>query len=125
MSHPFPICNSSYLHLSFSFWTVSHVSHLSARLSQTRTRLSSLLRFDGQVPHNQHTILRQYELVESVLGYDPDADEALLNRAYVYTVQKHGTQTRASGDPYFSHPVEVAGLMTDLDRKSTRLNSSH
>ncbi|MBE5074697.1 bifunctional (p)ppGpp synthetase/guanosine-3',5'-bis(diphosphate) 3'-pyrophosphohydrolase [Erythrobacteraceae bacterium E2-1 Yellow Sea] len=59
-------------------------------------------------------MLRQYELVERVLGYDPDADEALLNRAYVYTVQKHGTQLRASGDPYFSHPVEVAGLMTDL-----------
>jgi len=59
-------------------------------------------------------MLRQYELVERVLGYDPNADEAALNRAYVYTVQKHGTQTRASGDPYFSHPVEVAGLMTDL-----------
>lgn len=59
-------------------------------------------------------MLRQYELVERVKGYDPDADEALLNRAYVYTVQKHGTQKRASGDPYFSHPVEVAGLMTDL-----------
>jgi GTP pyrophosphokinase len=38
----------------------------------------------------------------------------MLNRAYVYTVQKHGTQKRASGDPYFSHPVEVAGLMTEL-----------
>ena len=59
-------------------------------------------------------MLRQYELVERVKEYDPDADEAMLNRAYVYTVQKHGTQTRASGDPYFSHPVEVAGLMTDL-----------
>jgi GTP pyrophosphokinase len=59
-------------------------------------------------------MLRQYELVERVLGYDPDADEAMLNRAYVYTVQKHGTQKRASGDPYFSHPVEVAGLMTEL-----------
>ena len=59
-------------------------------------------------------MLRQYELVERVLDYDPDADEALLNRAYVYTVQKHGSQKRASGDPYFSHPVEVAGLMTDL-----------
>ena len=59
-------------------------------------------------------MLRQYELVERVKQYDPDADEALLNRAYVYTVQKHGAQKRASGDPYFSHPVEVAGLMTDL-----------
>ncbi len=59
-------------------------------------------------------MLRQYELIERVLAYAPDADEALLNRAYVYTVQKHGSQKRASGDPYFSHPVEVAGLMTDL-----------
>ncbi|MDP3906478.1 bifunctional (p)ppGpp synthetase/guanosine-3',5'-bis(diphosphate) 3'-pyrophosphohydrolase [Novosphingobium sp.] len=59
-------------------------------------------------------MLRQYELVERVMSYAPDADEAMLNRAYVYTVQKHGTQTRASGDPYFSHPVEVAGLMTEL-----------
>jgi len=59
-------------------------------------------------------MLRQYELVERVKAYEPDADEALLNRAYVYTVQKHGAQKRASGDPYFSHPIEVAGLMTDL-----------
>ena len=59
-------------------------------------------------------MLRQYELVERVLAYDPGADEAMLNRAYVYTVQKHGAQKRASGDPYFSHPVEVAGLMTEL-----------
>jgi GTP pyrophosphokinase len=59
-------------------------------------------------------MLRQYELVERVKAYEPDADEAVLNRAYVYTVQKHGAQKRASGDPYFSHPVEVAGLMTEL-----------
>ena len=59
-------------------------------------------------------MLRQYELVERFLAYEPEADAAMLNRAYVYTVQKHGTQKRASGDPYFSHPVEVAGLMTEL-----------
>jgi GTP diphosphokinase / guanosine-3',5'-bis(diphosphate) 3'-diphosphatase len=59
-------------------------------------------------------MLRQYELVERVTAYDPDADEDILNRAYVYTVQKHGAQKRASGDPYFSHPIEVAGLMTEL-----------
>jgi len=59
-------------------------------------------------------MLRQYELVEKVRSYDSDADEAMLNRAYVFTVQKHGTQKRASGDPYFSHPVEVAGILTDL-----------
>src|ERR1700754_5216349 len=59
-------------------------------------------------------VLRQYELVDRVLSYDPDADEALLNRAYVFSVNAHGTQKRASGDPYFSHPIEVAGILTDL-----------
>ncbi|MBP7951909.1 MAG: bifunctional (p)ppGpp synthetase/guanosine-3',5'-bis(diphosphate) 3'-pyrophosphohydrolase [Sphingorhabdus sp.] len=59
-------------------------------------------------------MIRQYELVERVRAYAPDVDEDRLNRAYVYTVQMHGAQKRASGDPYFSHPVEVAGLMTDL-----------
>ena len=59
-------------------------------------------------------MLRQYELVERVTRYDPDADEALLNRAYVFSMKAHGDQKRASGDPYFSHPVEVAGILTDL-----------
>lgn len=59
-------------------------------------------------------MLRQYQLVEKVMDYDHDANEDLLNRAYVFTVQKHGSQKRASGDPYFSHPVEVAGILTDL-----------
>ncbi|RYE03769.1 MAG: bifunctional (p)ppGpp synthetase/guanosine-3',5'-bis(diphosphate) 3'-pyrophosphohydrolase [Sphingomonadales bacterium] len=59
-------------------------------------------------------MLRQYELVDRVLSYDPDADEALLNRAYVFSVNAHGSQKRASGDPYFSHPIEVAGILTDL-----------
>lgn len=59
-------------------------------------------------------MLRQYELVDRVLEYDPNADEALLNRAYVFSMQAHGGQKRASGDPYFSHPIEVAGILTDL-----------
>jgi RelA/SpoT family (p)ppGpp synthetase len=60
-------------------------------------------------------VLRQYELVERVKSYDPDADEALLNRAYVFSMKAHGSQLRASGDPYFSHPIEVAGILTDLN----------
>ncbi len=59
-------------------------------------------------------VLRQYELVDRVLSYDPDADEALLNRAYVFSMKAHGSQKRASGDPYYSHPIEVAGILTDL-----------
>jgi GTP pyrophosphokinase len=58
--------------------------------------------------------MRQYELVERVQKYDPGADEALLNRAYVYAMQAHGHQKRASGDPYFSHPLEVAAILTEF-----------
>jgi GTP diphosphokinase / guanosine-3',5'-bis(diphosphate) 3'-diphosphatase len=58
-------------------------------------------------------MLRQFELIDKVRSYDPTADEALLNRAYVYTMRMHGAQTRASGDPYFAHPIEVAGILTD------------
>ncbi len=59
-------------------------------------------------------MMRQYELVERVLSYDPTADEALLDRAYVYAMRAHRNQTRASGDPYFSHPLEVAAILTEL-----------
>ncbi|MGQ9368885.1 RelA/SpoT family protein [Azospirillum sp. A39] len=59
-------------------------------------------------------MIRQYELVERVKAYDPSADEDLLNRAYVFSMKAHGSQTRASGDPYFSHPLEVAGILTTL-----------
>ena len=41
--------------------------------------------------------MRQYELVERVTAYDPKADEALLNRAYVYAMKAHSQQMRASG----------------------------
>jgi len=58
--------------------------------------------------------MRQYELVERVQKYKPDANEALLNKAYVYAMQKHGQQKRASGDPYISHPLEVAAILTEL-----------
>ena len=59
-------------------------------------------------------MIRQYELVERVKAYDPTADEGVLNRAYVFSLKAHGAQTRASGDPYFSHPLEVAGILTTL-----------
>jgi len=58
-------------------------------------------------------MIRQYELVERVKAYDPGADEEALNRAYVFAMKAHGAQTRASGDPYFSHPLEVAGILTN------------
>jgi len=62
----------------------------------------------------QPHMMRQYDLIERVKRYNPNASEALLNRAYVYAMKAHGEQKRASGDPYFSHPLEVAAILTDL-----------
>ena len=59
-------------------------------------------------------MMRQYELLERVRRYNPEADEDLLNRAYVFAMKAHGQQKRASGDPYFSHPLEVAAILTEF-----------
>jgi GTP pyrophosphokinase len=59
-------------------------------------------------------MMRQYELVDRVKRYNPNADEGLLDRAYVYAMKAHGTQKRASGDPFFAHPLEVAAILTDM-----------
>jgi GTP diphosphokinase / guanosine-3',5'-bis(diphosphate) 3'-diphosphatase len=65
-------------------------------------------------PAKPRGMMRQYDLVEKVRSYNPDTNEDLLNRAYVYAMKAHGAQTRASGDPYFSHPLEVAAILTGL-----------
>src|SRR5258706_13704886 len=65
-------------------------------------------------PRGRRKLMRQTELVERVKAYDPGADEGLLNKAYVYAMKAHGKQFRASGDPYFAHPLEVAAILTDL-----------
>ncbi len=66
-------------------------------------------------------MIRQYELVERVKAYDPNADELLINRAYVYAMIQHGNQVRASGDPYISHPLEVAGLLAGIKLDSASI----
>ena len=59
-------------------------------------------------------MMEQVELLERVRAYDPHASEDLLSRAYDFSVAAHGSQTRESGDPYYLHPVEVAGILTDM-----------
>jgi len=59
-------------------------------------------------------MIRQFELVEKVRDYDPAVNEVGINKAYIFAMQKHGSQRRASGDPYFSHPLEVAWLLADM-----------
>src|SRR5579862_4373364 len=65
-------------------------------------------------PKGKRKLMRQTELVDRVKAYHPEADEGLLNKAYVYAMKAHGKQFRASGDPYFAHPLEVAAILTDL-----------
>ena len=65
--------------------------------------------------------MRQYELVERVTRYDPDANEDLLNRAYVYAMKAHGNQKRASGEAYFNHPLEVAAILAEMKLDSSTI----
>jgi len=67
----------------------------------------------GARPVPAARFLRQFELIERVRAYDPNVDEGLINRAYVYATAMHGGQKRHSGDPYFAHPIEVAGILTE------------
>ncbi|MFT5180417.1 MAG: guanosine-3',5'-bis(diphosphate) 3'-pyrophosphohydrolase [Alphaproteobacteria bacterium] len=55
----------------------------------------------------------QHELVERVKAYDLKFDAALINRAYDFSKKAHGSQTRESGALYFSHPLEVADILTN------------
>src|SRR5882757_9802655 len=66
-------------------------------------------------------MIRQFELVERVKAYDPAADEDALNRAYVFAMKAHGSQSRASGDPYFSHPLQVAEILTRMKLDSASI----
>ena len=56
----------------------------------------------------------QADLVADVRGYDPGADGDLLRRAYAFSMAAHASQLRESGDPYFSHPLEVARIIVEM-----------
>jgi len=69
---------------------------------------------DTKSDNKKPRLMRQVDLLDRVRRYNPNTNEALLNRAYVYAMKAHGEQKRASGDPYFSHPLQVAAILTDL-----------
>ncbi|HEB79530.1 MAG TPA: bifunctional (p)ppGpp synthetase/guanosine-3',5'-bis(diphosphate) 3'-pyrophosphohydrolase, partial [Rhodospirillales bacterium] len=66
-------------------------------------------------------MIRQFELVEQVKAYDESADEDALNRAYVFATMAHGAQMRESGDDFFVHPLEVAGILTQYKLDSASI----
>ena len=54
------------------------------------------------------------DIVDRVRGYHSQADFELINKAFVFSSQKHEGQKRKSGEPYFTHPVAVAGIITEM-----------
>ncbi len=84
------------------------------RASLERTVSNSPQAIEKSSQSRKPQMMRQYDLIERVRAYNPNTNEALLNRAYVYAMKAHGDQRRASGDPYFSHPIEVAAILTEL-----------
>ncbi len=66
-------------------------------------------------------MIRQLELLERVKVYEPAVNEDALNRAYVFSMKAHGSQKRASGDPYISHPIEVAGILANMKLDSAAI----
>jgi guanosine-3',5'-bis(diphosphate) 3'-pyrophosphohydrolase len=62
-------------------------------------------------------------LIEEIPKYQPGADLALLNRAYEFSAASHQGQQRASGEPYLSHPLEVANLLVDFKMDVTTVTA--
>ncbi len=56
----------------------------------------------------------QIELLDQIRVYHPDIDQDSVAKAYDYAREMHEGQTRASGEPYYTHPVEVAGILADM-----------
>ena len=60
-------------------------------------------------------MVRRFEdILERVLAFNPEADQDLLRKAYVFSAREHRNQKRRSGEPYLVHPIEVAYILADL-----------
>lgn len=59
-------------------------------------------------------MIRVNDIIDKISEYDPDADLGIIERAYIYSARVHEGQVRLSGEPYLSHPLEVAGILTDM-----------
>src|SRR5579885_3199951 len=54
------------------------------------------------------------QLISKVRSYNPQADAGLIRRAYEYSARMHGEQKRMSGEPYVTHPLNVALIIADF-----------
>ncbi|MFO7665467.1 MAG: bifunctional (p)ppGpp synthetase/guanosine-3',5'-bis(diphosphate) 3'-pyrophosphohydrolase [Desulfobacterales bacterium] len=59
-------------------------------------------------------MIRITDIIDKITANNPDADHDIIDRAYIYSARVHEGQTRLSGEPYLSHPLEVAGILADM-----------
>ena len=59
-------------------------------------------------------MIRINDIIDKITEYHPDADLDIIDRAYIYSARVHDGQVRLSGEPYLSHPLEVAGILADM-----------
>jgi GTP pyrophosphokinase len=59
-------------------------------------------------------MIRISDILDKMTQYNPEADLDLVDRAYIYSAKVHDGQMRLSGEPYLSHPLEVAGILADM-----------
>ena len=65
-------------------------------------------------PHQGLSIVRINDIIESLQSYYPHADTALIEKAYIFSAKAHQGQIRLSGEPYFTHPLHVAYILTKM-----------
>ena len=64
-------------------------------------------------------MIRITDILDKIYDYNPGGDSDIIDRAYIYSAKAHEGQVRLSGEPYLSHPLEVANILADMrDRKS-------
>ena len=59
-------------------------------------------------------MIRINDIIDKITDYNPEADLDIIDRAYIYSARVHDGQVRLSGEPYLSHPLEVAGILADM-----------
>ena len=60
-------------------------------------------------------MIRLNDILQRVAAYHPDPDLDIIKKAYVYSAKVHQGQLRKSGEPYLVHPLEVAGILAELN----------
>lgn len=71
--------------------------------------------------YQSNPMIEKAELVKQIQSYNPDVKTDFITRAYDFAKDRHGSQLRASGEPYYSHPIEVASILADMRMDATTI----